>query len=114
MAGPILGPVLGGVITDLASWRWIFVLNLPLGAIAMAGLGHVPATGELSRETRIDGLGILLLVIGVGSLQLSLERSIGQTLASLARDNGRSDYRRPRLVSHCSQKPPRAVLVISI
>jgi len=79
MAGPIMGPVLGGVITDLASWHWIFVLNLPLGAIAMAGLGQVPATGELSRETRIDALGILLLVIGVGSLQLSLERSIGQT-----------------------------------
>jgi DHA2 family multidrug resistance protein len=42
-------------------------------------VGQVPSTGELSRETRIDGLGILLLVIGVGSLQLSLERSIGQT-----------------------------------
>src|SRR5712671_1808021 len=79
MAGPIMGPVLGGIITDLASWRWIFVLNLPLGVIAMAGLGQVPATWESSRETRIDGLGILLLVIGVGSLQLSLERSIGQT-----------------------------------
>jgi len=71
MTGPILGPVLGGIITDLASWRWIFVLNLPLGVIAMAGLGQVPATWESSRETRIDGLGILLLVIGVGSLQLS-------------------------------------------
>ena len=79
MTGPILGPVLGGIITDLASWRWIFVLNVPLGVIAMAGLGQVPATCESSRKTRIDGLGILLLVIGVGSLQLSLERSIGQT-----------------------------------
>jgi len=78
MAGPILGPVLGGVITDLASWRWIFVLNVPLGMIAILGLGQVPAT-EPSRETKIDGLGILLLVIGVGALQLSLERSIGQT-----------------------------------
>ena len=79
MAGPIMGPVLGGIITDIVSWRWIFVLNLPLGAIALAGLGQVPATAEPSRETRIDGLGILLLVIGVGTLQLSLERSIGQT-----------------------------------
>jgi DHA2 family multidrug resistance protein len=78
MAGPIMGPVLGGIITDLVSWRWIFVLNLPLGVIAMAGLGQVPATAEASREGRIDGLGILLLIIGVGSLQLSLERSVGQ------------------------------------
>jgi len=79
MAGPIMGPVLGGIITDLASWRWIFVLNLPLGAIAMVGLGQVPTTGESSRETRVDSPGILLLVVGVGLLQLSLERSIGQT-----------------------------------
>src|SRR5216684_2782178 len=79
MAGPIMGPVLGGIITDLASWRWIFVLNLPLGVIAMAGLGQVPTTAGVSREGRIDGLGILLLIIGVGSLQLSLERTIGQT-----------------------------------
>src|ERR1700737_3418264 len=46
MAGPILGPVLGGVITDLASWRWIFALNVPLGFIAILGLGHVPTTTE--------------------------------------------------------------------
>jgi DHA2 family multidrug resistance protein len=39
MAGPIMGPVLGGIITDLASWRWIFVLNIPLGIIAILGLG---------------------------------------------------------------------------
>src|SRR5271169_5398734 len=79
MAGPIMGPVLGGVITDLASWRWIFVFNVPLGMIAILGLGQVPESGELSRKKHIDGLGILLLVVGVGSLQLSLERSIGQT-----------------------------------
>jgi MFS transporter, DHA2 family, multidrug resistance protein len=79
MAGPILGPVLGGIITDLASWRWIFVLNVPLGMIAILGLGQVPATGEPSHKAKIDRLGILLLVVGVGSLQLSLERSIGQT-----------------------------------
>ena len=79
MAGPIMGPVLGGVITDLASWRWIFVLNIPLGIIAILGLGQVPASSEQhDRNARIDSLGILLLVVGVGSLQLSLERSIVQ------------------------------------
>jgi MFS transporter, DHA2 family, multidrug resistance protein len=79
MAGPILGPVLGGVITDLASWRWIFVLNLPLGMIAIAGLGQVPASSEPGRQSRVDNIGILLLVLGVGALQLSLQRSIGDT-----------------------------------
>jgi MFS transporter, DHA2 family, multidrug resistance protein len=79
MAGPIMGPVLGGVITDLASWRWIFVLNVPLGMVAILGLGQVPASAELSGKARVDSLGILLLIVGVGSLQLSLERSIGQT-----------------------------------
>ena len=79
MAGPILGPLLGGIITDLASWRWIFVVNIPLGIFAILGLGQVPAITERSREARIDGLGIVLLIIGVGSLQLSLERSIGQS-----------------------------------
>jgi len=77
MAGPILGPVLGGVITDLSSWRWIFALNVPLGFIAILGVGQVPATAELDARTGIDAVGIVLLVLGVGSLQMALERSIG-------------------------------------
>src|SRR5215469_4135190 len=77
MAGPIMGPVMGGVITDLASWRWIFVLNIPLGVIAILGLGQVPTSVEQhDGNGRIDSLGILFLIVGVGALQLSLERSI--------------------------------------
>jgi len=80
MAGPIMGPVLGGIITDLASWRWIFVLNIPLGTIAILGLGQVPTSSEQRNGNGpIDSLGILFLVVGVGSLQLSLERSIVQS-----------------------------------
>jgi MFS transporter, DHA2 family, multidrug resistance protein len=79
MAGPILGPLLGGVITDLASWRWIFAINVPLGLISILGLGAVQTAADGEQRPHIDGIGIGLLVLGVGSLQLSLERSIGQT-----------------------------------
>ena len=79
MAGPIFGPMLGGIITDLASWRWIFAVNVPLGLIAILGLGQIPSSVEMTAKMRIDGCGILLLVVGVGSLLLCLERSIGQT-----------------------------------
>jgi MFS transporter, DHA2 family, multidrug resistance protein len=79
MAGPILGPILGGVITDLASWRWIFALNVPLGLIAVLGLGQLQTPKEQADRPQIDGIGITLLVLGVAALQLALERSIGQT-----------------------------------
>jgi MFS transporter, DHA2 family, multidrug resistance protein len=79
MAGPILGPALGGLITDLASWRWIFVINLPLGIIAVIGLRGVPSNLEPAGGVNIDRVGIFLLIVGVGALQLCLQRSIGHT-----------------------------------
>jgi DHA2 family multidrug resistance protein len=77
MAGPMLGPVLGGIITDLASWRWIFGLNVPLGAIALAGLAALPRT-EPCDTAPIDRWGLVMLVVATGSLQLALQRSIGR------------------------------------
>src|SRR6516225_11599594 len=61
MAGPILGPVLGGVITDLSSWRWIFALNVPLGVIAIFGVGQVPPAAQAGARAGIDAIGIVLL-----------------------------------------------------
>jgi MFS transporter, DHA2 family, multidrug resistance protein len=77
MAGPMLGPLLGGVITDLASWRWIFAINAPIGAVAILGLGSIPSRAA-PEGGPVDRIGIALLIIAVISLQLALERSIGR------------------------------------
>jgi MFS transporter, DHA2 family, multidrug resistance protein len=71
---PILGPILGGYITDNYSWPWIFFINVPIGLIA----GFITWTLLRKRETQIlklpiDVTGLILLVIGVGSLQLMLD-----------------------------------------
>jgi DHA2 family multidrug resistance protein len=78
MAGPMLGPIFGGVITDLTSWRWIFAVNAPIGAVALCGLGAVPSGTDPSGAGPIDAAGIALLAVATGSLQLALQRSIGR------------------------------------
>jgi len=77
MLGPVSGPALGGIITDLASWRWVFAINLPLGALAIWGIRRVAfADVKASPDQPIDFIGILLLIVGVGILQLWLERTV--------------------------------------
>ena len=76
MAGPIMGPALGGIITDLASWRWAFAINLPLGILILCGTWRVLPGRETRRDLPIDGVGIILLIAAIGALQLFLERSV--------------------------------------
>jgi DHA2 family multidrug resistance protein len=78
MVGPLLGPPLGGYITDLYSWRWCFLINLPVGVLAVAGLWiFVPSQREAAPR-RLDWAGFLALIMGVGGLQLMLDRGPGR------------------------------------
>src|SRR5215213_11585460 len=67
----IAGPLLGGTLTDAASWRWIFWLNLPLGVIALAVVLRTMRVPHVRLEHRVDLLGAITLSIGVVCLLLA-------------------------------------------
>lgn len=76
MVGPTLGPTLGGWITDNYSWPWIFYINIPLGLLAaVMTWRHVPEPQhQTSRTDVVDWWGLLFLILGIGCLQILLER----------------------------------------
>jgi DHA2 family multidrug resistance protein len=74
---PIIGPVLGGWVTDNLSWRWAFYINLPIGLLSLvltALLIFDPAYIRAQRPGRIDYWGLSLLVVGLGALQVVLDK----------------------------------------
>ena len=73
MIGPILGPVLGGWLTDNYNWRWVFLVNLPVGVIcALLMLRYMPKTD--THQRKFDMFGFALLAISLGALQFCLDR----------------------------------------
>ena len=78
MLGPIMGPTLGGWLTEYYSWRWVFLINLPFGIATVLGLmAYMPDTKP--REMRFDWFGFATLSLAIGFLQLMLDR--GESLA---------------------------------
>ncbi len=73
MAGPILGPILGGYLTENWNWRAVFYVNVPLGIISLAILAATLPSRELVRR-KFDGLGFVLIALALTSLQLLLDR----------------------------------------
>ncbi|KAA5610061.1 DHA2 family efflux MFS transporter permease subunit [Rhodovastum atsumiense] len=77
MVGPVLGPVLGGWLTGLGDWRWVFYVNLPVGVLAMLGLVAVMPPDRPDPARGFDWTGFLALALGIGALQLLLDRGEG-------------------------------------
>jgi DHA2 family multidrug resistance protein len=74
MLGPILGPTLGGVLTDAYSWRWVFYINVPFGIAACAALAVFFKDTARDASLRFDWFGFAALGVGLGGLQLVLDR----------------------------------------
>jgi DHA2 family multidrug resistance protein len=73
MIGPILGPVLGGWLTDSFNWRWVFIVNLPVGVLCTVMLLRSMPKGEVTRRP-FDLFGFALLAVALASLQMFLDR----------------------------------------
>ena len=71
--GPILGPVIGGWLTENLNWRWVFFVNVPLGIVAFAGLWLFLPDGD-RRPRSFDITGFILLSVGLAAFQLMLDR----------------------------------------
>ena len=75
LVAPVVGPVLGGWITDNYTWPWIFYINVPVGLLSAAMTWSIYRSRETPvRKLPIDSLGLALLVLWVGALQLMLDK----------------------------------------
>jgi len=76
MIGPILGPTLGGYLTEIASWRWTFYINLPIGILSF--LIAIKVTPDTEKQSRaMDWRGLALVALAIGGLQYVLDRGNG-------------------------------------
>ncbi|HTT48800.1 MAG TPA: DHA2 family efflux MFS transporter permease subunit, partial [Pseudolabrys sp.] len=72
--GPIMGPTLGAWLTDNYSWHWVFLINLPIGVLTVIGMVLFMEETHRHEHLRFDWFGFIALAIGIGSLQLLLDR----------------------------------------
>jgi MFS transporter, DHA2 family, multidrug resistance protein len=95
IVSPILGPTLGGYLTEFYNWRWVFYINLPFGILAIVGMMAFVPKRLRDRNRTFDMFGFALLSLSIGAMQMMLDRGesqdwlssseiiIGATLAGL-------------------------------
>jgi len=86
VVGPVLGPTLGGYITEFASWHWVFLINVPVGIAAWVAVEFFVDEPEQVKKDRaakftngrirIDYIGVLLVALGLGFLEITMDRGL--------------------------------------
>ena len=74
MLGPILGPTLGGWLTDSYSWRWVFFINIPVGLLTVLMVTTYVHETEINTKRTFDWLGFVFLSLAIGAVQMLLDR----------------------------------------
>ena len=74
MVGPILGPTLGGYITEMADWRWIFYINVPFCLLSLIMAINILKETKIEKNIHIDWTSLISMSLGVGALQVFLDR----------------------------------------
>jgi DHA2 family multidrug resistance protein len=74
MAGPVLGPVLGGWLTEAYSWRYVFYINLPIGVLAFLGMSAFLPESARNTGEKLDWFGFGTLSLAIGAMQIALDR----------------------------------------
>ena len=74
LIGPVIGPILGGYLTEEYGWRWIFLVNIPIGIVGLIGSYLYIEKDKINKNTSFSWLGFILLALGAGSLQIVLDR----------------------------------------
>ena len=76
LLGPVLGPVIGGLVVDSFSWRWIFYVNVPIGIVAIiAAVRRLPRDEGTDRSVRLDGVSLALLSPGLAAMVYGLSEA---------------------------------------
>jgi DHA2 family multidrug resistance protein len=74
MAGPLIGPSLGGWLTDTLSWRWVFFVNIPIGVLSLICMGLFFVENRRDNPPRFDMFGFLTVSVALAAFQLMLDR----------------------------------------
>jgi len=81
----VIGPLLGGWLLDVASWRWVFLVNLPVAGLVLLLARHIPETKDADAPQRSDVAGVAYAVVGLGGLTYGLTaESLAPTLIGVA------------------------------